>query len=149
MRNCSYRRERTHQHSGQNRRYSSGAAPLTLSFLRKRLRCSYFVVRDTSGGHPTIELKMIQSPKRQGVQVMKCFAVVLTALTAVTVAIAPASYAAPDFDELRRENLDKDAVIEVSLRGEDLDELRRRNLDKDAVNFDELRRENLEKDAIA
>ncbi len=80
---------------------------------------------------------------------MKRFALVLTALTAVTVAIAPASYAAPDFDELRRENLDKDAVIEVSLRGEDLDELRRRNLDKDAVNFDELRRENLEKDEIA
>jgi len=55
---------------------------------------------------------------------MKRMALALTALTAVTIALAPASYAAPDFDELRQENLDKGAV-----------------------NFDELRRENLEKDA--
>jgi hypothetical protein len=31
----------------------------------------------------------------------------------------------------------------------DFDQLRRENLDKDAVDFDELRRENLDKDAIA
>ena len=43
-----------------------------------------------------------------------------------------------DFDQLRRENLDKDAV--------DFDQLRRENLDKDAANFDELRRENLDID---
>ena len=72
---------------------------------------------------------------------MKAIALTLTALTAVTVAIAPASYAAPNFDELRQENLDKDAV--------DFDELRQENLDKDAVDFDELRQENLEKDAVA
>ena len=80
---------------------------------------------------------------------MKRIALALTALTAVSIAIAPASYATPDFDELRQENLDKDAV--------NFDQLRRENLDKDAVetiqvkaiDFDELRRENLEKDAIA
>ena len=80
---------------------------------------------------------------------MKRIALALTALTAVTIAIAPASYAAPGFDELRRENLDKDAVYEVLVKGVDFDELRRENLDKDAVDFDELRRENLEKDAVA
>ncbi|MEM6713913.1 MAG: hypothetical protein AAF622_02460, partial [Cyanobacteria bacterium P01_C01_bin.147] len=72
---------------------------------------------------------------------MKRFTLVLTALTVISIALAPATYAAPDFaelrqenldkdavnfDELRRENLDKDAVVEVSLRGKDLDELRRR-----------------------
>jgi hypothetical protein len=31
----------------------------------------------------------------------------------------------------------------------DFDQLRRENLDKDAVDFDQLRRENLDKDAIA
>ncbi|MGD1859707.1 MAG: hypothetical protein ACFB0E_07030 [Leptolyngbyaceae cyanobacterium] len=80
---------------------------------------------------------------------MKRIAFALTALTAVSMAIAPASYAAVDFDELRRENLDKDAV--------NFDELRRENLDKDAVfevavkgvDFDALRRENLDKDAIS
>ena len=77
---------------------------------------------------------------------MKRIALALTALTAVTIAIAPASYAAPDFDELRQENLDKDAAS--------FDQLGRENLDKDAVteiqvksiSFDELRRENLDKD---
>ena len=43
-----------------------------------------------------------------------------------------------NFDQLRRENLDKDGV--------DFDQLRRENLDKDAVDFDQLRRENLDKD---
>ena len=59
------------------------------------------------------------------------------------------------FDELRRENLDKDATqVEELRRGHqdgiksvDFDKLRRENLDKDAVDFDELRRENLDKDA--
>jgi hypothetical protein len=58
---------------------------------------------------------------------MKRFALVLTALTmsASAVAIAPTTQVAVDFDELRRENLDKDAV--------DFDELRRENLEKDAI----------------
>ncbi len=48
-----------------------------------------------------------------------------------------------DFDQLRRENLDKDAV--------DHDQLRRENLEKEdgKIDFDQLRRENLDKDAIA
>jgi hypothetical protein len=41
---------------------------------------------------------------------MKRIALALTALTAVTITVAPTSYAAPNFDELRQENLDKDAV---------------------------------------
>jgi hypothetical protein len=80
---------------------------------------------------------------------MKRIAFALTALTAVAIAIAPAAYAAPDFDELRRENLDKDAIVEIQVKGVDFDELRWENLQKDAVDFDELRRENLEKDALA
>ena len=94
---------------------------------------------------------------------MKRIALALTALTAVSIAIAPASYAAPDFDELRQENLEKDAINLDELRRENLekdavrdiqvksisfDELRQENLDKDAVDFDELRRENLDKDAV-
>jgi hypothetical protein len=57
---------------------------------------------------------------------------------------------AVDFDQLRRENLDKDAVSDSALEGVaggvNFDQLRRENLDKDAANFDELRRENLDKD---
>jgi uncharacterized DUF497 family protein len=58
-----------------------------------------------------------------------------------------------DFDQLRRENLEKDAVNFDELREEnrnkvDFDQLRRENLDKDAVDFDQLRRENLDKDAV-
>lgn len=68
-------------------------------------------------------------------------ALALTALTTVSIAIAPASYAVVDVDELRQENLDKDAA--------NFDELRQENLEKDAVDFEELRQENLEKDAIA
>ena len=41
---------------------------------------------------------------------MKRIALALTALTALSIAVAPAAQAAPDFDELRRENLDKDAL---------------------------------------
>ena len=84
---------------------------------------------------------------------MKSLAIVLTAILS-TAAIAPVAYATPDFDQLRRENLEKDAVNFDQLREEnlnkgiDFDQLRRENLDKDAVDFDQLRRENLDKDAI-
>jgi hypothetical protein len=40
---------------------------------------------------------------------MKPIALALTALVAAT-AVAPVAYAGVDFDQLRRENLDKDAV---------------------------------------
>lgn len=77
---------------------------------------------------------------------MKRFSLTLAALTLATVVAAPATvHTTLDFDELRQENLDKDAV--------DFDQLRRENLDKDAalevkgVDFDQLRRENLDKDA--
>jgi uncharacterized DUF497 family protein len=84
---------------------------------------------------------------------MKPIAIALTALVATT-AIAPMASAGVDFDQLRRENLEKDAVNFDELREEnrnkvDFDQLRRENLDKDAVDFDQLRRENLDKDAIA
>jgi hypothetical protein len=52
-------------------------------------------------------------------------------------AIAPVAYAGVDFDQLRRENLEKDAV--------NFDQLREENRNK--VDFDQLRRENLDKDA--
>ena len=46
--------------------------------------------------------------------------------------------------------LDNDALSDDQLcqvvGGIDFDELRRENLDKDAVDFDQLRRENLDKD---
>ncbi|MEM9814854.1 MAG: hypothetical protein AAF827_00355 [Cyanobacteria bacterium P01_D01_bin.6] len=44
---------------------------------------------------------------------MKRIALAFTALTAVSMAIAPISYAAPDFDELRQENLEwaKEIII--------------------------------------
>jgi pentapeptide MXKDX repeat protein len=71
---------------------------------------------------------------------MKRFAIAFTALTIASVAIAPKAYAAPNFDELRRHNLEQDASS--------LDTLRRENLDKDASGFDQLRRENLDKDAF-
>lgn len=48
---------------------------------------------------------------------MRHFALALTALTVATLAIAPAAYATDKFDELRRENLEKDAV--------DFDDVRR------------------------
>ncbi|MDB9527501.1 hypothetical protein PN498_16000 [Oscillatoria sp. CS-180] len=43
------------------------------------------------------------------------------------------------------EQLSDDQLKDVS-GGVNFDELRRENLDKDATNFDELRRENLDKD---
>ncbi|MDJ0706675.1 MAG: hypothetical protein QNJ46_25675 [Leptolyngbyaceae cyanobacterium MO_188.B28] len=42
-----------------------------------------------------------------------------------------------------------DEQLEGVAGGVDFDQLRRENLDKDAVDFDQLRRENLEKDAVA
>ena len=42
-----------------------------------------------------------------------------------------------------------DEQLEQVAGGVDFDQLRRENLDKDAVDFDQLRRENLDKDAVA
>ncbi|MGF1459278.1 MAG: hypothetical protein ACFBSG_09650 [Leptolyngbyaceae cyanobacterium] len=71
---------------------------------------------------------------------MKRIAHSLTPLTAAALVLsltgglinAPAVFAATDFDQLRRENLDKDAV--------NFDQLRRENLDKDATDYNEQRR---------
>ena len=41
-----------------------------------------------------------------------------------------------------------DEQLEQVAGGVDFDQLRRENLDKDAVDFDQLRRENLDKDAV-
>jgi hypothetical protein len=70
---------------------------------------------------------------------MKRIALSLLTAAISTTAFAPIAFAAPDFDQLRRENLDKDAVT--------IDEIRRENLEKSGkVDFDQLRRENLDKD---
>jgi hypothetical protein len=45
---------------------------------------------------------------------MKRFAIALTALTIASVAVAPTTYAAVNFDQLRQENLDKDGDMTVS-----------------------------------
>lgn len=42
-----------------------------------------------------------------------------------------------------------DEQLESIVGGVDFDQLRRDNLDKDAVDFDQLRRDNLDKDAVA
>ena len=42
-----------------------------------------------------------------------------------------------------------DEQLEKVAGGVNFDQLRRENLEKDAVDFDQLRRENLEKDAVA
>lgn len=69
---------------------------------------------------------------------MKRFLLTTTVLGLLLVATAPAN-SAVDFDQLRRENLEKDATY---------DELRRGYQEGvKAVDFDKLRRENLEKDA--
>ena len=61
----------------------------------------------------------------------------LTAAVSAT-AFAPMAFAAPDFNQLRRENLDKHATT--------IDEIRRENLEKSGkVDFDQLRQENLDK----
>ena len=70
----------------------------------------------------------------------------ITVATLITGAVMPAQAAENgkiDFDQLRRENLDKDAI--------NRDELRRENLEKEdgKIDFDQLRRENLDKDALA
>ena len=41
-----------------------------------------------------------------------------------------------------------DEQLEQVAGGVDFDQLRRDNLDKDAVDFDQLRRDNLDKDAV-
>jgi hypothetical protein len=73
---------------------------------------------------------------------MKYLAIsVFAAAALVGGAVLPSAAAAGnkvDFDQLRRENLDKDAV--------NIDELRQENLEKgNKVDFDQLRRENLDK----
>lgn len=50
-----------------------------------------------------------------------------------------------DMTAKQDEQLSDDQLKDVS-GGVNFDQLRRENLDKDAVNFDELRRENLDKD---
>jgi hypothetical protein len=56
-----------------------------------------------------MELKMIQPLNHSRSSTMKPIAIALTALVATT-AIAPMASAGVDFDQLRRENLEKDAV---------------------------------------
>ena len=77
------------------------------------------------------------------------FSVLSIAVSAVVISPVQAIAAEPSnrIDQLRRENLEKNA-ISVGLKGIDIDELRRENLDKEAIDIDKLRRENLEKDAI-
>ena len=78
---------------------------------------------------------------------MKGLTIVLLTVATLITGSAMSSQASEggkiDFDQLRRENLDKDAV--------DRDALRRENLEKEdgKIDFDQLRRENLDKDAIA
>ena len=56
-------------------------------------------------------------------------------------------------DKLQQSTQPKDQLSDEQLEavtgGVDFDQLRRENLDKDAVDFDQLRRENLDKDAVA
>jgi len=100
---------------------------------------------------------------------MKRIAISIFTTTLAAFTFSPAVSAAPDFDQLRRENLDKDAItleqqtLDKSSKV-DFDQLRQENLDKDAVadfgqrrghqvgvkavDFDQLRRENLDKDAV-
>ena len=83
---------------------------------------------------------------------MKRFALSILAASVAAIAIVPVAYAV-DFDQLRQENLEKDAANFDRVRREnleksnavDFDQLRQENLEKDAVNFDRVRRENLEK----
>ena len=85
---------------------------------------------------------------------MKRIALSLFSVAIVAGAIAPVAQAAPlesvtavsRFDQLRRENLDKDQnnfdqlhSEQLGGKGVDFDQLRRDNLEKDQNNFDELR----------
>lgn len=47
-----------------------------------------------------------------------------------------------------QDQLSDQQLVQVA-GGVDFDQLRRENLEKDAVDFDQLRRENLDKDAVA
>ena len=82
---------------------------------------------------------------------MQRFVIALLATAIAAIASAPASFAAPNVDQLRRDNLDKNALSSehLQLKSVDLDELRRENLDKNAVDLDQLWRENLDKNAVA
>ncbi|ASC73008.1 hypothetical protein XM38_039700 [Halomicronema hongdechloris C2206] len=63
---------------------------------------------------------------------MKRLALPIFTTTIASLVFSPVAFAAPDFDQLRRDNLDKDATT--------LDEIRRQNLDKSSkVDFDQLR----------
>ncbi|MEO0537958.1 MAG: hypothetical protein AAF215_29380 [Cyanobacteria bacterium P01_A01_bin.123] len=69
---------------------------------------------------------------------MKRLALSLVTIAIASATLAPIANASPNFDQLRRENLDKDQ--------NNFDELREENLDKEDNKFDRLRRENLDKD---
>ncbi|MEO0826135.1 MAG: hypothetical protein AAFY67_10810 [Cyanobacteria bacterium J06642_9] len=81
--------------------------------------------------------------------------IALSLLTAAIAAatITPIAYASPNFDQLRRDNLDKGQSNLETLQAEHLqkeetklDRLRRENLDKDQNNLDIIRDENLTKE---
>lgn len=86
---------------------------------------------------------------------MKRIALSVLSIAVAAVVISPvqAIAAGPSnrIDQLRRENLDKDAIRPepLQVKGVDIDELRRENLDKEAIDIDKLRRENLEKEIIS
>ena len=81
------------------------------------------------------------------------FSVLSIAVSAVVISPVQAIAAEPSnrIDQLRRENLDKNAapLESLQIKGIGIDELRRENLDKEAIDIDKLRRENLEKNAIS
>lgn len=52
----------------------------------------------------------------------------------------------PSKDAVKKEEQLSDDQLETVAGGVDFDQLRRENLNKDASNLDELRRENLDKD---
>lgn len=83
---------------------------------------------------------------------MKRFAFSLLATAIAMATLSPIAIAASNFDQMRRDNLDKDAVDFDQARRESLkestrlDDLRRDNLDKNAADFDQTRCENLDLD---
>jgi hypothetical protein len=87
---------------------------------------------------------------------MKRIALSILTAAISTTAFAPVAFTAPDFDALHQENRDNSGKVDFDiLRQEnrakfvDFDQLRRENLDKDAVDFDQLRRENPDTDFAA
>jgi hypothetical protein len=87
-----------------------------------------------------------------GAKSMKRFAFSLLATAIAMATLSPIAIAASNFDQMRRDNLDKDAVDFDQARRESLkestrlDDLRRDNLDKNAADFDQTRCENLDLD---